>query len=182
MEDAILDKQDPLELEIEKYSEFRINTTSAYYLVKQHQDNEDIPHKNFVEFRERLEDVLPKYAQPSAKFHPLSWKYHRNKYKQWQSVKDYWKMKNSNVFDPYFFMSNALLSGEITYKSLTDDEKREVDKSLNEEGEDNLVRWAFDAYALWDDCPLTYQNHEEDFEFFFAWQLLLTDLKKIDFF
>jgi hypothetical protein len=72
-------------------------------------------------------------------------------------------------------MSDARISGEISYHSLPEEEKKVVDDSTREKGEINWIRWAYDAYTLWDNCPLTYEKHEEDFEFFFAWQLLLTD-------
>lgn len=179
MENTDLTNDNLSELEDFEFHEFQINTKNAYHLASIHQDDTDISHKNLVEFRDRLEDVLPSNAQPSAKFHPLHWEYHKSKYKAWERQKDFWRMEDSSVFNPYFFMSDARISGEITYHSLTKEEQKIVDDSAKEKGEDSWTRWGYDSYALWDDCPLTYEKHQEDFEFFFAWQILLTDLLKM---
>lgn len=162
--------------EEEGYDDYSINTNNAYHLLKKNQD--DISHHLLVEFRDELENILPRKAQPSAKFHPLHWKYHKEKYLMWQRD-NHWREDGSNVFSPYYFMSDARISGEITYSTLSEDEKRTVDESAKKLGEEKWSRWGYDAYSLWDNCPLSYEKDEEDFEFFFSWQLRLTDLLKI---
>jgi hypothetical protein len=102
MEENTLEIDSLSELERMEFYEFHINTSNAYHLANIHQDDTDIPHKNLVDFRERLEEVLPRNAQPSAKFHPLHWEYHKNKYIRWEREKKFWRMEDSSVFNPFF--------------------------------------------------------------------------------
>ncbi len=159
--------------------EFAINTQIVFYLANEHQSEEDITLEKLIILRERLESILPKYIQSSSKFHPLSWQYSRSKYKAWRQNQELINNDKSSVFSIYYFMSDDRASAYRLYESLNEEEMDSFEESLQKEGESQWIRWAYSSYVFWEDCPLVYKTHGEDFEFFFAWQLFLLDLFKI---
>jgi hypothetical protein len=164
--------------EEDNYHSFQINTRNALDLIFEIQDyDQKIEHDLLVELRKNLEYVLHRRVQPTLKFKPVDWEYHKNKYLQWE--KKEWSNEGANVFNPDYFMFDASHSGEIRYNSLSDDEKIKVDKSAKKAKEENWKKWGYDVFSLNSNCPLSIEKDGEEFQFFFAWQLRFTDYFEI---
>ena len=146
------------------YHVFQINTKNALELIFEVQDyDQKIEHDLLVEFRNRIEDTLITRVEPTQKFHPVSWEYHRDNCIRWQ--KKEWTKEGANVFDPDYFMFNASYSGETRYSSLSDEDKKKVDDSAEKAEEDNWLRWGYDLFLLNSNCPLSIEKDGEEFQF-----------------
>ncbi len=166
------------EVVIEERKSHAINTHKAYIFINENQD--EFPYPLLVEFRERLEDILNINKCVNATFHPLDWKYHKGLCKEIEVYNESWRNLDSGIFRPYYFLRNVYYKGLEIYESMTDEAKEKLSQSLKDEGENNWERWSYEV------CQLNYPyllsfgtDYCEDFEFFFAWQILGTDLYEI---
>lgn len=265
----------------EQTNEFAINTCNVVQLLKEQCDKFSI--EQLLDFRERLETTLIIYHKVYEKFHPLRWRYFRQKYLDAYNQK--WRKTNDgnkhNIFKPIYFMHDTVRIERISIDSLTDDERIQIiaplrentsieeqrpsiritrasedditshisprqsltlieikrdntfklmnelkahktlifeDLSKNERkeilkrlptqsissfkeqptkssyygGNRKLVnsyndndpydwsRWEYDLYLIDSHCLLSIYNNRDDYEFFFAWQLALTDYFEIE--
>ena len=117
----------------EQTSEFAMNTCYVVQLLKEHCNKFSI--EQLVEFRERLETTSINHQKVYEIFHPLRWRYFRQKYldiynQKWRETND--KNKH-NVFNPIYFMHDTVRIERISIDSLTDDERIQIiSKEIND--------------------------------------------------
>ena len=233
------------------YTEFHseaIDTQNLFYAISANRGN--IEHELLIEFRSRLEDLLFDRRLITVPFHPLRWRYHRSKFLSWNNHDWHNEEKDVDVFRTNYFLRDAKFGNEVTFSSLTDDEKvqivvpmaylsnprsdqllrilkadtefsiyrfspwenlvakdrnrvlpeffqnlnpkrkkeilNQIEKRKRHVSQDDReepyewYRWGFDLYDLDQCCELDFIEDREDFEFFFAWRLYLTDLYDLD--
>lgn len=106
-----------------EFGGFKINTQGIYNAVWEFESS--FGRALVVEFRERLEDILFDKRMVDVKFHPVHWRYHRDYYRRWMN-KDWKDEAGVSVFYQSFFLRDSRSSGEVKFKSLTDDEKIQI--------------------------------------------------------
>lgn len=104
------------------FPNFRIDTHVIYCAVREFEDSFD--RSLMIEFRERLETILFEKRLVDVKFRPLNWRYHRNYFLMWKRYRQ--EKQIDSVFYQEFFLQDSRHSGEITFESLTDDEKIQI--------------------------------------------------------
>ena len=114
----------------EQTNEFAINTCNVLYLLRAKCN--DFSIEQLIEFRERLETTLIIHQKVYEKFHPLRWRYFRQKHLD--SFPPKWRNEKSKarVFNPVYFMHDTLRTEGIGIDSLTEDEKIQIIAPLRE--------------------------------------------------
>jgi hypothetical protein len=113
----------PSKIREKKYNKNDIETSNIYYALKEQEGERK--RSLVIEFRRRLESILFRKRVYDVKFHPVQWRYFKNKYKQEQS-NNWQSKKGKSVFTLDFFVQDSRFTGEISFDSLTDDEKVQI--------------------------------------------------------
>ncbi|WP_428656011.1 hypothetical protein [Runella sp.] len=107
----------------ERYDKNELVTNDIYFEVRDQEAK--LNRDSVIEFRQRLESFLFSKRAVAVKFHPIRWRRFRDRFREEQGV-DWRDAKYDTVFYPAFFLQDSRFTGEISFESLTDDEKIQI--------------------------------------------------------